>query len=220
MATLVTCVWHLLQAYYLKAHSGRKLTWQTNMGSADLKAVFGSKRHELNVSTYQVHNRGMHCTSVPCSHCQCRLTCSGTKSCLMAAGLHPDAVQRVRNAVLQRRVSSHRHPSSRAQAEPAVTCLRQGECQLATSRASRQVQIDSQAAVCMLTRRMGDVGAVWSCCHMLETPHVALTNSCCNCALLRCCRARTSCGRSPWARRWRRATCSASTTPSPPSSTR
>jgi cullin 3 len=41
------------QAYYLKAHSGRKLTWQTNMGSADLKAVFGSKRHELNVSTYQ-----------------------------------------------------------------------------------------------------------------------------------------------------------------------
>jgi Cullin family len=64
MATLVTPVWHLLQAYYLKAHSGRKLTWQTNMGSADLKAVFGSKRHELNVSTYQVHSRGMHCTSV------------------------------------------------------------------------------------------------------------------------------------------------------------
>jgi cullin 3 len=63
MAALVTCVWNLLQAYYLKAHSGRKLTWQTNMGSADLKAVFGSKRHELNVSTYQVQSRGMHCTS-------------------------------------------------------------------------------------------------------------------------------------------------------------
>jgi cullin 3 len=41
------------QAYYLRAHSGRKLTWQSNMGSADLKATFGSKRHELNVSTYQ-----------------------------------------------------------------------------------------------------------------------------------------------------------------------
>ena len=26
------------QAYYLRAHSGRKLTWQTNMGNADLKA--------------------------------------------------------------------------------------------------------------------------------------------------------------------------------------
>lgn len=26
------------------------------MGSADLKATFGSKRHELNVSTYQVQH--------------------------------------------------------------------------------------------------------------------------------------------------------------------
>ena len=26
------------QEYYLKAHSGRKLSWQTNMGNADLKA--------------------------------------------------------------------------------------------------------------------------------------------------------------------------------------
>ena len=26
------------QDYYLKAHSGRKLSWQTNMGNADLKA--------------------------------------------------------------------------------------------------------------------------------------------------------------------------------------
>ena len=25
------------QNYYLRAHSGRKLTWQTNMGNADLK---------------------------------------------------------------------------------------------------------------------------------------------------------------------------------------
>ena len=25
------------QSYYLRAHSGRKLTWQTNMGNADLK---------------------------------------------------------------------------------------------------------------------------------------------------------------------------------------
>eukprot|EP00195_Chlamydomonas_chlamydogama_P006506 CAMPEP_0202902692 /NCGR_PEP_ID=MMETSP1392-20130828/17001_1 /ASSEMBLY_ACC=CAM_ASM_000868 /TAXON_ID=225041 /ORGANISM="Chlamydomonas chlamydogama, Strain SAG 11-48b" /LENGTH=715 /DNA_ID=CAMNT_0049589497 /DNA_START=313 /DNA_END=2460 /DNA_ORIENTATION=+ len=40
--------------FYLSTHSGRKLTWQTNMGTADLRAEFGSKRHELNVSTYQM----------------------------------------------------------------------------------------------------------------------------------------------------------------------
>ena len=38
--------------HYLKQHSGRRLTWQPNMGSADLKAVFGSRKHEINVSTY------------------------------------------------------------------------------------------------------------------------------------------------------------------------
>lgn len=40
--------------FYLKAHSGRKLVWQTNMGTADLRVDFGAKRHELNVSTYQM----------------------------------------------------------------------------------------------------------------------------------------------------------------------
>ncbi|GBF91645.1 hypothetical protein Rsub_03949 [Raphidocelis subcapitata] len=39
--------------YYLNAHSGRRLTWQLNMGTADLRAQFGSRRHELTVSTYQ-----------------------------------------------------------------------------------------------------------------------------------------------------------------------
>ncbi|KAF5838342.1 Cullin [Dunaliella salina] len=40
--------------YYLGHHSGRKLTWQTNMGTAELKAEFGSKKHELSVSTQQM----------------------------------------------------------------------------------------------------------------------------------------------------------------------
>lgn len=42
--------------FYLTAHSGRKLTWQTNMGSADLRAYFSGsgKKHELSVSTHQV----------------------------------------------------------------------------------------------------------------------------------------------------------------------
>jgi cullin 3 len=37
--------------YYHGAHSGRRLTWQTNMGTADLKATFndGKVKHEITV---------------------------------------------------------------------------------------------------------------------------------------------------------------------------
>ncbi|XP_057447618.1 cullin-3B-like [Lotus japonicus] len=43
------------RAYYLGTHSGRRLSWQTNMGTADLKATFGKgQKHELNVSTFQM----------------------------------------------------------------------------------------------------------------------------------------------------------------------
>lgn len=38
--------------YYLSRHSGRKVTWHPGMGSVDVRAVFGNKRHELNVSTH------------------------------------------------------------------------------------------------------------------------------------------------------------------------
>lgn len=44
---------HTYREYYLSAHSGRRLTWQLNMGTADLKAQFGSRKHELTVSSYQ-----------------------------------------------------------------------------------------------------------------------------------------------------------------------
>eukprot|EP00029_Vermamoeba_vermiformis_P007606 TRINITY_DN3335_c0_g1_i1.p1 TRINITY_DN3335_c0_g1~~TRINITY_DN3335_c0_g1_i1.p1 ORF type:complete len:736 (+),score=314.22 TRINITY_DN3335_c0_g1_i1:44-2251(+) len=44
----------VFRKFYLGNHNGRRLTWQTNMGTADLKAHFGSKRHELSVSTYQM----------------------------------------------------------------------------------------------------------------------------------------------------------------------
>lgn len=44
--------------YYLDKHTGRKLSWQTSAGAAELKATFGSgpncRRHELCVSTYQM----------------------------------------------------------------------------------------------------------------------------------------------------------------------
>ncbi|KAM0936812.1 putative cullin protein, neddylation [Dioscorea sansibarensis] len=43
------------RAYYLGTHTGRRLSWQTNMGTADLKAMFGKgQKHELNVSTFQM----------------------------------------------------------------------------------------------------------------------------------------------------------------------
>ncbi|KAJ2845038.1 hypothetical protein GGI22_006688 [Coemansia erecta] len=40
--------------FYAKHRSGRMLTWQFNMGSADLKVRFSSRTHELNVTTYQM----------------------------------------------------------------------------------------------------------------------------------------------------------------------
>lgn len=33
---------------------GRKVTWQTSQGNADLKSTFDGNRHDLNVSTYQM----------------------------------------------------------------------------------------------------------------------------------------------------------------------
>ncbi|XP_019185705.1 PREDICTED: cullin-3A-like [Ipomoea nil] len=50
---LVVC--EKFKTYYLGTHTGRRLTWQTNMGTADLKATFGKgQKHEFNVSTYQM----------------------------------------------------------------------------------------------------------------------------------------------------------------------
>jgi len=51
------------ESYYAEKHSGRKLTWMGNMGTADIRATFPmiegktgrlakERRHELNVSTY------------------------------------------------------------------------------------------------------------------------------------------------------------------------
>ncbi|KAL5539225.1 hypothetical protein UlMin_046103 [Ulmus minor] len=43
------------RSYYLGTHTGRRLSWQTNMGTADIKATLGKgQKHELNVSTYQM----------------------------------------------------------------------------------------------------------------------------------------------------------------------
>ncbi|RZS00016.1 hypothetical protein BHM03_00029656 [Ensete ventricosum] len=43
------------RAYYLGSHGCRKLTWQTDLGTADVAATFGNgQKHELNVSTCQM----------------------------------------------------------------------------------------------------------------------------------------------------------------------
>lgn len=40
--------------FYLDKHTGRKLSWQTSAGSAEIRATFGGKKHDLCVSTYQM----------------------------------------------------------------------------------------------------------------------------------------------------------------------
>ncbi|KAI9315665.1 Cullin [Dichotomocladium elegans] len=40
------------EQFYFGRHSGRRLTWQPQMGNADIRAQFRSSKHMLNVSTY------------------------------------------------------------------------------------------------------------------------------------------------------------------------
>lgn len=40
--------------YYLNVHNGRRLTWQTNLGTAELRCKFDKGRKELVVHTYQM----------------------------------------------------------------------------------------------------------------------------------------------------------------------
>lgn len=42
------------QKFYLSRHTGRRLTWQMSQGTADVRALYTSKRHELTVSTFQL----------------------------------------------------------------------------------------------------------------------------------------------------------------------
>lgn len=41
----------LFQKYYDSRHSGRRLTWQANLGTADVRVRFRARSHDLNVST-------------------------------------------------------------------------------------------------------------------------------------------------------------------------
>uniref|UniRef100_A0A7S1C1S1 Cullin family profile domain-containing protein n=1 Tax=Bicosoecida sp. CB-2014 TaxID=1486930 RepID=A0A7S1C1S1_9STRA len=50
---LVACCEHF-ERFYLRSRQGRRLTWQTSRGTADLRAMFGTRRRELTVSTFQM----------------------------------------------------------------------------------------------------------------------------------------------------------------------
>ncbi|KAH9949907.1 Cullin-domain-containing protein [Amylocystis lapponica] len=40
------------EQFYLSRHSGRRLTWQPSMGTADVRVSFNARKHDLNVSTF------------------------------------------------------------------------------------------------------------------------------------------------------------------------
>ncbi|KAJ9117605.1 hypothetical protein QFC22_004455 [Naganishia vaughanmartiniae] len=58
--TATTCVFppvfnkaiQSFEKFYNTRHSGRRLTWQSNHGTADIRVAFKARRHELNVSTH------------------------------------------------------------------------------------------------------------------------------------------------------------------------
>ncbi|KAK7050999.1 hypothetical protein VNI00_005111 [Paramarasmius palmivorus] len=40
------------EQFYLKKHTGRRLTWQLSLGNADVRVAFNTKKYDLNVSTF------------------------------------------------------------------------------------------------------------------------------------------------------------------------
>ena len=45
---------NVFENFYVDKHQGRTITWQYNMGTADVRANGFSKQYEFNVSTYQM----------------------------------------------------------------------------------------------------------------------------------------------------------------------
>lgn len=52
MPTVVSQARKAFEHFYFDRHSGRRLTWQPQMGSADIRSQFKKSKHLLNVSTY------------------------------------------------------------------------------------------------------------------------------------------------------------------------
>lgn len=49
---LLSKVTESFRQFYLSRHTGRRLTWQLWLGSAELNVRFTSRTHDLNVSTF------------------------------------------------------------------------------------------------------------------------------------------------------------------------
>lgn len=47
----LTLLMNRFEQFYLARHNGRRLAWQWNQGTADMRAHFGPKKYELNVTT-------------------------------------------------------------------------------------------------------------------------------------------------------------------------
>ncbi|PWN43253.1 Cullin-domain-containing protein [Ceraceosorus guamensis] len=52
MAATMVEAREIFTRFYQSRHSGRILTWHPNLGNADVRVQFKSRKHELNVSTY------------------------------------------------------------------------------------------------------------------------------------------------------------------------
>ena len=51
LPTVLTTAFDAFKAFYLKRHSGRKLTYSPHLGTVDLRANYPKRRHELSVPT-------------------------------------------------------------------------------------------------------------------------------------------------------------------------
>lgn len=54
MPSVVSQSCKAFEQFYFDRHSGRRLTWQPQMGSSDIRANFKKGKHLLNVSTYSM----------------------------------------------------------------------------------------------------------------------------------------------------------------------
>jgi len=52
LTTELATVMSSYERFYLSRHSGRRLTWEPSLGSADIRIRFKTKTHEVNVATF------------------------------------------------------------------------------------------------------------------------------------------------------------------------
>ena len=101
--------------YYLALHTGRKLTWLTNMGTADLRAELGGKKRELVVNTHQMFILLQFNTAA-------KLTCAELRE---ATGMNQgDAVRNLQSlACVKKHLILSKQPAGREVNDTDVFCV-------------------------------------------------------------------------------------------------